>query len=229
MRARALLVTLLLGQGLATVASAHHVGVFVPKDDNITKNFKEIKFAAQARRFDLALKLFDDGIVHATMEKNERRLPRGLEDGLRAVLRGRDVAGAELRLAIFLVFMTRERLGEALNRVRAPEIPPGRRREQARKLVNGAWRYYNLVDFAVTAHDPKAGVALRIGFEDALTFLGGMMIDPMWAGATNAKPADPDDARAARVLSGMLADATTFIARAARTADRGDAKRFLPR
>jgi len=76
--------------GAVGPAAAHHVGVFVPRDDDITKNFKEIKFAVEARRFDLALKLFDDGVIHATMEKEEKRLPRGLEDSLRAALRGKD-------------------------------------------------------------------------------------------------------------------------------------------
>lgn len=62
---------LLSVSSLAPVA-AHHVGVFIPKDDDITKNFKDIKFASQAGRFDVALKLFDDGIVHATIEKHEK-------------------------------------------------------------------------------------------------------------------------------------------------------------
>ena len=98
MRRWVVVVVLLLAAGVAGPADAHHVGVFIPKDNDVTKNVKEIRFAAEAGRYDLARKLFDDGIVHATMEKQEKSLPRGLEDGLRAALQRGDLPGAELRL-----------------------------------------------------------------------------------------------------------------------------------
>ena len=39
-------------------AAAHHVGVYVPRDNEVSANFKQIKFALQARKLDVALRLF---------------------------------------------------------------------------------------------------------------------------------------------------------------------------
>jgi hypothetical protein len=226
---RGLLSAVLLLAGFAAPAAAHHVGAFIPRDDDITRNVKEIRFAAEARRPGLAVKLFDDGIVHATMEKEEKRLPRGLEDGLRTALRRQDLPGTELRLAIVLAFLSQERLRDARARIHRPDLPPDRRREHARKLVNAAWRYYNLADFAVTAQDATTGVALRMGFEDAQTYLGGMMVDPMWAAAAATKPTEPDEAKATAAIDGMARALARFMADAARIARAGEAGRFLPR
>ena len=226
---RALGSALILFVAISDPAAAHHVGVFIPKDDDITRNLKEIRYAAEAGRPVLAVKLFDEGIVHATMEKEEKRLPRGLEDGLRAALHRQDRPGTELRLAIVLTFLTRERLSDARGRIHRPDLRPERRREQARKLINAAWRYYNLADFVITAQDARTGVALRMGFEDAQTYLGGMMVDPMWAAAANAEPAEPDEGKAIAVLDGMVRILAHFMADAARIARAGQAGRFLPR
>jgi len=226
---RALGAALILLAAISDPAAAHHVGVFIPKDDDITRNLKEIRYAAEAGRPVLAVKLFDEGIVHTTMEKEEKRLPRGLEDGLRAALHRQDRPGTELRLAIVLAFLTRERLSDARARIHRPDLRPERRREQARKLINAAWRYYNLADFVITAQDARTGVALRIGFEDAQTYLGGMMVDPMWAAAANAKPAEPDEGKATAVIDGMVRGLAQFMADAARIARAGQAGRFLPR
>ena len=35
------------------------------------------------------------------------------------------------------------------------------------KILEAIWRYYNLVDFAVSERDPKAATAVRLAFEDA--------------------------------------------------------------
>ena len=226
---RALVSALILFAAISDPAAAHHVGVFIPKDDDVTRNLKEVRFAAEAGRPVLAVKLFDEGIVHTTMEKEEKRLPRGLEDGLRAALHRQDRPGTELRLAIVLAFLTRERLSNARARIHRPDLRPDRRREQARKLINAAWRYYNLADFAITAQDARTGVALRMGFEDAQTYLGGMMVDPMWAAAANAKPAEPDEGKATAAIDGMVRILARFMADAARIARAGQAGRFLPR
>ena len=69
--------------------------------------------------------------------------------------------------------------------------------------MNAAWRYYNLADFVITMQDPKTAATLRIGCEDAATYLGGMMVDPMWAAGAYAKPAKPDEGKAAVVLGTM--------------------------
>ncbi|MGH2627527.1 MAG: hypothetical protein ACRDHY_12860 [Anaerolineales bacterium] len=94
---------------------------------------------------------------------------------------------------------------------------------------NAAWRYYNLADFAISAQDARMAVDVRMGFEDAQTYLGGMMVDPMWAGAAAAKPSAPDEGRAAAVIDGMVRVLARFMVMAARTADAGEAGRFLPR
>jgi hypothetical protein len=162
------------------------------------------------------------------MEKQEKRLPRGLEDGLRAALRRGNLPGVDLRFAIFLAFLTDERLGDTLVRLAAADVPAERRRDQARKLINAAWRYYNLADFVVSAQDAKTGVVLRMGFEDAQTFLGGMMVDPMWAAAAKRDPVPPDEARAARVVGSMRDTLRRFVAAAAAVAASGGARSFLP-
>lgn len=178
---------------LVFLSMLFHVGAFVPKDDDVARNVKEIRFPAEARRPELAVKLFDEGIAHATMEKEEKR------------------SG----------FATRAR-------THRPDLPPERRREQARKLINAAWRYYNLADFAVSAQDARTGVGLRMGFEDAQTYLGGLMVDPMWAASATAKPARPDEAKAAALMDGMILTLARFMADAARIARAGEARRFLP-
>ena len=213
---RTVVVAVALGLGLSplTPTHAHHVGVFTPKDDDITKNFKDIKFASQAGRFDVALKLFEEGVVHETMERFEKALPPRLEDHLRAALKTQDLPGVESRLALFLAFMTRERVRTAVGRLREPRLQSEQRREQARKLLDAAWRYYNLADFVISRQDPKASVTLRLAFEDAQSFLGGTMVDPMWATGRSApgtttppgvspKGVRPDDEKAAAALNLM--------------------------
>jgi hypothetical protein len=212
----ALSLVLAIGIGAVAPAAAHHVGAFIPRDDDITKNFKEIKFAVEAARFELALKLFDDGVIHATMEREDKRLPRGLEDGLRAALRGKDRAGVEVRLAVFLTFMTRERLAFALERLGRADLPAERRRAQVRRVLDAAWRYYNLVDFVVVSRDAKTSAALRLGFEDAYTYLGSAMVDPMWAGAASTGASRVDEGKAASVIAGLIETSGRFVAHGAR-------------
>ena len=242
-RVLALVFGIALAAGSAGLALAHHVGVFVPKDTDITLNFKQIKAASQAGRFDVALKLFDDGILHDTMEKHEKNLQPGLEDGLRAALKAKDLPGVELRLSLFLAFLTRERVRDATSRLSDAGIAPAERQEQARKILNAAWRYYNLADFVITKQDPKAGVALRMTFEDAQTFLGGMLVDPMWAAASNpcrpsaakdpsganSRPAGPDEGKALAALALMEERLGEVIREGALVARKGGAKQFLPR
>lgn len=248
-RGLALFCGVALAAGPAGLALAHHVGVFIPKDTDITLNFKEIKASAQAERFDVAVKLFDEGILHATMEKHEKSLPSGLEDGLRASLKTRDLPGAELRLSIFLAFLTRERVRDAAARLRDSAVSPEQRREQVRKILNAAWRYYNLADFVISKQNPKAAVTLRMAFEDAQTYLGGMMVDPMWAAGSNPCSPRPvktpgesagvpgassraigaDDGKARAALVSMEHTLGEVIGEGARLARTGGAKEFLPR
>jgi len=40
-----------------------------------------------------------------------------------------------------------------------------------RKFLEAIWRYYNLVDFAVSVRDNKTSVALRLAFDEADTYV----------------------------------------------------------
>ena len=64
----ATLVTLAAGP-----AAAHHVGAYVPRDNEISANFKQIKFAIQARKLDIALRLFESGALRAEMRAQKLR------------------------------------------------------------------------------------------------------------------------------------------------------------
>ena len=76
------LVTLALLLAGAASAGAHHVGVYTPRDNEITTNFKQIKFSLQAKRFEVALRFFEQGALRAAMHQKARSLPPGLdEDG----------------------------------------------------------------------------------------------------------------------------------------------------
>lgn len=228
-QAVATFVGLLLCAGSLASADAHHVGGFTPKDSDITLNFKQIRASAQARRFEVAVKLFDDGILHGTMEKYEKQLPPGLEDGLRASLKAGDLPGAELRLSIFLAFMARELVRNAAGRLQEQSLLPVQRWDHARRILIAAWRYYNLADFVVARMNAKASAILRVAFEDSQTYLGGMMVDPMWAAGTNAKPAEPDDEKAAAAIALMERTLGEVIREGVRVARTGGAKKFLPR
>ena len=87
-----------------------------------------------------------------------------------------------------------------------------------RKFLEAIWRYYNLVDFAVTQYDSKAGVAIRLAFDEA----EGYAKEPV--GSTGPKPASsaarpaatPDPAkmreplrRIAQTLSGLIETSST--------------------
>jgi len=48
-------------------AAAHHTGVYAPKDNAITTNFRDVKFSVQAGKFDVALRRFDEGPLRAEM------------------------------------------------------------------------------------------------------------------------------------------------------------------
>src|SRR5712691_9362001 len=60
---------------------AHYVGAYVPRDNEVSANFKQIKFSIQARKFDVALRLFEAGALRAEMRKQAARLPAGRHDG----------------------------------------------------------------------------------------------------------------------------------------------------
>jgi hypothetical protein len=60
-RAHALAGAALLASLAAGSAAAHHTGVYTPKDNAVTTNFKQIKFSVEARKFDVARRLYLGG------------------------------------------------------------------------------------------------------------------------------------------------------------------------
>ncbi|MEX2145786.1 MAG: hypothetical protein WED01_02090 [Candidatus Rokuibacteriota bacterium] len=158
---------LLLLLALATPAFAHHVGAYTPRDNEITTNFKEIKFSVQARKFDVALRLFDEGALRTALREKAATLPAGLEGGTRAALQAGDAAEVERHLMIFFAALTRELALEADRQLAAPGLSRPARAATAERFLEAMWRYYNLVDFAVASRDNKSSTAVRLAFDEA--------------------------------------------------------------
>lgn len=163
-RARAALPVLtLLTLAVAGPAAAHHTGVYTPKDNAITTNFKALKFSVQAGKFDVARRLFDEGPLRKEMRARAATLPAGLETRAQTALAAGDAAGVERVLMLFFVSLARalalegeRRLGAGAD---AAVVGP--------RFLEAIWRYYNLVDFAVGQRDAKASVAMRLAYDDA--------------------------------------------------------------
>jgi len=148
-------------------AAAHHVGAYVPRDNEVSANFKQIKFAIQARKLDVALRLFESGALRAEMRKQAARFPAGLEERTRAALAAGDGPRAERGLMIFFAGLVRDLALEADRRLADATEAPAARVAAAQKFLEAMWRYYNLVDFLVGQNDPKAAVAVRLAFDEA--------------------------------------------------------------
>ena len=148
-------------------ATAHHVGTYVPKDNEITTNFKQIKFSVQAGKFDVALRLFETGPLHADMRARAATLPAGLEAGLHAALERGDGAEVERRLMIFFAALARDLAREAARQTADPTRSREARTAIGARFLEAIWRYYNLVDFAVARRDDKTSVAIRLAFDEA--------------------------------------------------------------
>jgi len=161
------LAALVLLLALASPASAHHVGVYTPRDNEITTNFKQIKFSLQAKKFDVALRLFEEGALRAAMREKAGTLPAGLESGTRAALRSNDALEVERRLMIFFAALARELALEADRQLADGKLSREARAATGRRFLEAMWRYYNLVDFAVSSRDNKSSTALRLAFDEA--------------------------------------------------------------
>jgi hypothetical protein len=197
-------------------ASAHHVGAYTPRDNPVSANFKQLKFAIQARKFDVARRLFEEGAVRREMRARAARLPAGLEGALRAALvEGRgDVA--ERALAVFFAALARDLAVEADRQLADRAAPAEARAATAARFLEAIWRYYNLVDFVIAQRDGKASVAMRLAFDEAEGLVKGTAAPaavnpcagPKAPGRPPAPP-DPDGARAplqriARILSDVV-------------------------
>lgn len=151
----------------AAPARAHHVGAYVPRDNEVSANFKQIKFSVQAQKFDVAARLFEDGAVRREMRKQAQTLPAGLEASIRAALEASDARAAEAGLMVFFAALVRDLAREAERRLADARTSPATRVAGAGKILEALWRYYNLVDFAVSQRDPKAATAVRLAVEEA--------------------------------------------------------------
>jgi len=158
---------LLLVLAAVAPAFAHHVGAYVPTDNEITTNFKQIKFSVQAGKFDVALRFFETGQLRADMRARAGSLPRGLEAGLYAALAAGDAAEVERRLMVFFAALARDLALDAERRTADPQLSHDARAAMGARFLEAIWRYYNLVDFAVAQRDDKTSVAVRLAFDEA--------------------------------------------------------------
>ena len=201
----------------AVPVGAHHVGAYVPRDNEVSANFKQIKFSIQARKFDVALRLFEAGALRAEMRAQAARLPAGLEEAMQAALHAGDGPRAERDLMVFFAGLIRDLALEADRRLADTAEAAPARVAAGQKFLEAIWRYYNLVDFAVSQYDPKAAVAVRLAFDEAegyarsgATAAGGGAAPE--AGRVTARAvAAPDPGkmreplqRIARTMSGLL-------------------------
>jgi len=173
MRLAPALLTAVFVVSAAGPAPAHHVGTYVPSDNEISANFKEIKFSIQAGKFDVAQRLFESGAVRAEMRAQAARLPAGLEEATRAALGAGDGLRAERCLMVFFAALSRDLALEADRRLAATKEPAAARVAAGQKFLEAIWRYYNLVDFAVSQYDPTAAVAVRLAFDEAEGYARG--------------------------------------------------------
>jgi hypothetical protein len=157
----------------AAPAMGHHVGTYVPRDNEISANFKQLKFSIQARKFDVAARLFEGGAIRAEMRAQAGRLPAGLEEATHAALVAGDGPRAERLLMVFFAALTRDLALEADRRLADTREPAPARVTTGLKLLEAIWRYYNLVDFTVGQYDPKAAVAVRLAFDEAEGYAQG--------------------------------------------------------
>ena len=161
------LLAVLLSLGIGTPARAHHVGAYVPRDNEVSANFKQIKFAVQAQKSDVAMRLFENGALRRELRKQASTLPPGLETFIGGALRAGDARAVETGLMIFFAALVRDLALEADRRLADAQAPPAARVAGGGKILEAIWRYYNLVDFAVSQRDPKAAIAVRLAFEEA--------------------------------------------------------------
>jgi hypothetical protein len=189
-----------LALAVAAPARAHHVGAYVPRDNEVSANFKQLKFSIQARKFDVATRLFEEGALRRELRARASALPRGLETSIGGALRAGDARAAETGLVIFFAALIRELSLEADGKLADGHAPAAARVTSANRFLEAIWRYYNLVDFAVSERDPKTAAAVRLAFDDA-------------EGAAKASPPAPDRMREplqriARVLGDLMATVT---------------------
>jgi len=201
---RATVLALILVVAWAGPAAAHHVGAYVPRDNEISANFKQIKFSLQAQKFDVARRLFEDGALRRELHKQAPTLPPGLEASIREALKANDARAAEAGLMVFFAALVRDLALEADRQLADARIAPATRVAGGGKILEAMWRYYNLVDFAVSQRDPKAATAVRLAVDEAEGYVKASTPAP--------EQMRPPLSRIARVLTGVI-EATSPSAR----------------
>jgi hypothetical protein len=183
--------------GLVADAHGHHLGVYVPKDDEVTASFKRMKIFLEGQRADLLRMEFSgDGSLRRRMAEVDARYNATLTRDMERALYAESILAVERILVRFFCFVSREKVQEALDRLAdgRPD-PEGERRgfvaalldllglgpptfsvqqkaDQAVKLLAAAWRYYNLIDFRVGQMAPHIATAAKVTFEDGEYYLG---------------------------------------------------------
>ena len=189
-----LAVLALLLISISAPVRAHHVGAYVPRDNEISANFKQIKFSAQAQKFAVALKLYEDGALRRELRKQSPTLPPGLDASIRGALTAGDGPAVEAGLMVFFAALVRGLALEADRQLADARTPPAVRVAGGSKFLDAIWRYYNLVDFAVSQRDPKAATAVRLAFEEAEGHAKARAPEQMRTSLT----------RIARILAGVI-------------------------
>jgi hypothetical protein len=187
-------------------ALAHHVGAYTPQDNELTTNFKQVKFSVQAGKFDVARRLFEAGALRAQMRAKAAGLPPGLESGTRAALQAGDAPEVERRLMIFFAALARDLALEAGRQLADARLAPAARATAGPRFLEAIWRYYNLIDFAVAMRDAKTSVAVRLAFDEAEGY-AKKAAAPEGAGLSDALR------RIAQVLTTLIDTSSTFARR----------------
>jgi hypothetical protein len=152
---------------LAGPAAAHHIGTWTPRDNEVSTNFKQIKFSMQGQKFDVAQKLYVAGPLRRELAARAATLPAGLDESIEGALGRGDGTEAERGLMVFFLGLVRDLAQEADRQVGDQRTPASARAVTGRRFLEAIWRYYNLIDFAVSQRAPKAAAGVRLAFEEA--------------------------------------------------------------
>jgi hypothetical protein len=193
---RSAALAVVLAVTLTAPVAAHHVGAYVTRDNDVSANFKQIKFSMQVGKFDVARRLYETGALRKNLRAQASTLPAGLDAAIGAALAAGKAATAETGLMVFFAALARDLAREANRQLTDVQTPPAARVAAGAKILEAIWRYYNLVDFAVSQRDPKAATAVRLAFDEA-------------EGYAKAQTPAPERMRApltqiARVLTGII-------------------------
>jgi hypothetical protein len=159
--------------GAADAGQAHHLGVYTPKDDEITASFRRMKVFLEHGRADLLRREFaQDRWVQRRMAEVDARYQATLVADMDRALAAGSIPDADRTIVRFFCFISREKVQEALDRLARPDLSPRQKEDQGLKLLAAAWRYYNLVDFRVGNLTPPVSTAAKVVFEEGEFYLG---------------------------------------------------------